>query len=118
MRMTKASAPINRPQRKKRTGRPSRLPERQFAAIAKALADPTRYGMISEIASASDTLHCCALKAAQTVSPATISHHIKSLEQAGLIEVVREGKFARLSFRRDIFDGYLRQLSDSLQPPA
>ena len=116
--MIKASAPINRPQNKERAGRPSRLPEWQFAAIAKALADPTRYSMVSEIASAPDTLHCCALKAAETVSPATISHHIKSLEQAGLIEVVREGKFAHLSFRRDTFDAYLRQLADALQPRA
>ena len=116
--MTKASAPTKRPQSKERRGRLSRLPERQFAAIAKALADPRRYSMVSEIASASDALSCCDLKAAETVSAATISHHIKSLERAGLIEVVREGKFLRLLFRRDIFDAYLRQLSDSLRTPA
>jgi ArsR family transcriptional regulator, arsenate/arsenite/antimonite-responsive transcriptional repressor len=116
--MTKASAPTNRPQSKERVGRASRLPEWQFAAIAKALADPRRYSIVSEIASAPDALPCCALKAAERVSAATISHHIKSLETAGLIEVVREGKFARLSFRRDTFDAYLRQLSDTLHPPA
>jgi ArsR family transcriptional regulator len=109
---------MNRRQSKERAGRPSRLPDWQFAAIAKALADPRRYSMVSEIASASDALHCCALKAAETVSPATISHHIKSLEKAGLIEVVHEGKFARLSFRRDVFDAYVRQLSDALRMPA
>jgi ArsR family transcriptional regulator len=114
--MTKASAPTNRPQGKEPAGRGSRLPERQFAAIAKALADPRRYGILSEIASASDAVPCCALKAAEMVSAATISHHIKSLETAGLIEVVREGKFARLSFRRDTFDAYLRQLSHALRP--
>jgi ArsR family transcriptional regulator, arsenate/arsenite/antimonite-responsive transcriptional repressor len=95
--MTKASAPTNRPQSKESEGRPPRLPKRQLAAIAKALADPRRYGIVSEIASASNALPCCALKAADTVSAATISHHIKSLETAGLIKVVREGKFARLS---------------------
>jgi ArsR family transcriptional regulator, arsenate/arsenite/antimonite-responsive transcriptional repressor len=113
--MTKTSAPTSRPQSKEPAGRRSRLPERQFAAIAKALADPRRYGIVSEIASSSGGLPCCALRAAEAVSAATISHHIKSLEAAGLIEVVREGKFARLSFRRDTFDAYLRQLSDGLR---
>ena len=116
--MTKASAPTNRSQSKEGVGRRSRLPEWQFVAIAKALADPRRYSMVSEIASAPDALSCCDLKAAETVSAATISHHIKSLEKARLIEVVREGKFLRLSFRRDVFDAYLRQLSDSLRTPA
>src|SRR6185312_6994824 len=99
-------------------GRPSRLPNWQFAAIAKALADPRRYGIVSEIAAAPDALPCCGLKAAETVRAATISHHIRSLETAGLIEVVRDGKFARLSFRRDTFDAYLRQLSEDLRASA
>ena len=97
---------------------PSHLPDWQFAAIARALSDPRRYGIVSEIASATGALPCCALKAAEAVSAATISHHIKSLEAAGLIEVVREGKFARMSFRRDTLDADLRQLSDALRPPA
>src|SRR3954447_3187065 len=112
--MTKSSAPTDPPQNEEPADRPSRLPKWQFAAIAKALSDPRRYGIVSEIASASDSLPCCSLKAAEVVSAATISHHIKSLEAAGLIEVVREGKFALLSFRRDTFEAYLRQLSDAL----
>ena len=114
--MIKVSARTGPSQSKKRTDKPSRLPAWQFGAIAKALSDPRRYGIVSEIASAPDALPCCALRAAEAVSAATISHHIKSLEAAGLIEVVREGKFAQLSFRRDTFDAYLRQLSDALRP--
>jgi ArsR family transcriptional regulator, arsenate/arsenite/antimonite-responsive transcriptional repressor len=116
--MIKASALTGPSQSKEPADRPPRLPDWQFAAVAKALSDPRRYGIVSEVAAASDALPCCALQAAETVSAATISHHIKSLEAAGLIEVVREGKFARLSFRRDTFDAYLRQLSDALRPPA
>jgi len=116
--MAKASVPTAASQSKDPADRPSHLPEWQFAAIAKALADPRRYGIMSEVASASDALPCCALKAAGAVSAATISHHIKSLEAAGLIEVARQGKFALLSFRRDTFEAYLRQLSDALRPSA
>ena len=115
--MIRPQPPTEPSRRKQAADRPSRLPDRQLAAIARALADPRRYSIVREIASASDPLPCCALKAAEAVSAATISHHIKSLEAAGLIAVVREGKFARLTFRRDTFDAYLRHLADALRPP-
>ena len=100
----------------KRAGRPSRLPDWQFAAIAKALADPRRYGIVSEIASAPDALPCCALKAAETVSAATISHHIKSLETAGLVEV--RDKFAALDLPPRHLGCLPTTALRSLAPPA
>ena len=93
-----------------------RLPGPQFAAIAKALSDPRRHRILSEVASATGPLPCCKLGAAKGVTAATVSHHIRSLEAAGLIDIVREGRFALLSFRREAFEAYLRELADSLRP--
>lgn len=99
-----------------RSDAPRRLSGAQFAAIAAALADPRRYSILREVAAASGRLACCDLQEAERVTAATISYHIKELEQAGLIEIVRQGKFATLSFRQDTFEAYLRQLAQTLQP--
>ena len=87
------------------------LSERQFTLIARAIADPRRFSMLRAIA-ADGSLPCSCLTEAHSVSAATISHHLKELEAAGLIDSVREGKFVRLVFRRDLFEAYLRRLSD------
>ena len=87
------------------------LGERQFVLIARALADPRRFSMLRAIA-ADGSLPCSCLTESHSVSAATVSHHLKELEAAGLITSVREGKFVRLVFRRDLFDAYLRRLSE------
>ena len=60
--------------------------------ISKALADSTRL-MIFEAISARKEMICGDLVAMRGVTPATVSHHLKILADAGLIECRRQGQF-------------------------
>jgi ArsR family transcriptional regulator len=69
-------------------------PEReQLAARFKALADPTRVAIVNCL-SAADEVCVCNLTDTFELSQPTISHHLKILREAGLVESTRRGTWA------------------------
>jgi len=90
-----------------------KLTDDRFHLISRALADPRRYDLLRRIGKAGDTLACESIRTdCCEVTAATISHHMKELETAGLIESTREGKFVTYRLRRDVLEAYLATMAE------
>jgi ArsR family transcriptional regulator len=72
----------------------------QIAPLLKALADPVRLRLISLVASHSGGEACvCDLNDAFDLSQPTISHHLKVLHDAGLLDREKRGVWAYYRIR-------------------
>jgi ArsR family transcriptional regulator len=90
------------------------LSEDQIHRIIKALADPRRYEILKRLRASEDAMRCGCVRDCMPISAATLSHHMKELETAGLIHVVRYQKYASYILRRDVLDSFLRRLKADL----
>jgi len=82
----------------------------QRLAIFKALGDPRRMEIVERLGICESGAACGDMRECLPISAATLSHHLKELETAGLIHIEREGKFARLSLRRDVWNAFLADI--------
>ena len=94
----------------RRAAQSVKLPDEQFNAIARAVADPRRFAILQQVAAA-DSITCGALNEHQVISPATVSHHLKELAEAGLVEMQREGRYANITLCRPVWTAYCKRLA-------
>jgi ArsR family transcriptional regulator len=88
---------------------------RTLVKVAKALGDPTRLELLRRITTAGEM--CCKdLVALFPVSQATVSHHLKTLVDAGLLAVRRDGQFGWYSLRPDTVEAHAALLGRTLRP--
>jgi len=72
----------------------------QFAPMFKALSDPIRLRLLSLIASTAE-ICVCDLTGAFAVTGATISHHLRVLREAGMVDSERRGTWVYYRAQRD-----------------
>ncbi len=77
----------------------------RVADIARALSDPIRVRILDALRSGCCNERCqCELQPMFEISQPTMSHHMRRLREAGLIEVERRGRWAYYSVRPEVLE--------------
>ncbi len=85
----------------------------ELAARFKALADPTRVAIVNRLAGAGEVC-VCAFVGELGLSQPTVSHHLRILREAGLVEARRHGTWAYYRLVPEAIEG----LSFALSAPT
>src|SRR6266545_8360769 len=67
------------------------------AALFRAVADPARVKIVNLLATSAEPICACEFEPALELSQPTVSHHLKKLTEAGLLEREQRGKWAYFS---------------------
>ena len=71
------------------------------AELFRALADPARVRIVNVLATTGEPVCVCELIEPLELSQPTVSHHLKKLLDAGLLEREQRGRWAYFSLKRD-----------------
>jgi ArsR family transcriptional regulator len=88
----------------------SKLTDHDVAQIGKALGDPNRLAIYTQIAQTGE-LWCGDLHAKHAISAPTLSHHCKVLNDLGLITCRKEGLNVYYQVVPEKFAAYLKYLA-------
>ena len=84
---------------------------RRWAALFKALADPTRLLILALVAKNEGGVCECNIVDCTPLSQPTISYHVKVLKEAGLLDCEKRGLWCHYALRKDT----LRQVAAALR---
>jgi ArsR family transcriptional regulator, arsenate/arsenite/antimonite-responsive transcriptional repressor len=82
----------------------------QIEKISRALADQTRLSIFEAI-SHRGHMNCGEIVSMRGVTPATVSHHLKVLSEARLIECHRRGQFIYSELVPETLEEYTKALA-------
>jgi ArsR family transcriptional regulator len=71
------------------------------AEVFKALGDPARVRIVNMLSTAAEPVCACNMIDPLGLSQPTVSHHLKKLLDAGLVDREQRGKWAYYSLNRD-----------------
>jgi ArsR family transcriptional regulator, arsenate/arsenite/antimonite-responsive transcriptional repressor len=71
------------------------------AAIFRALGDPARVRIVNLLAHSGEPVCSCELQPTLELSQPTVSHHLKKLAEAGLVDREQRGKWAYFTINPD-----------------
>jgi ArsR family transcriptional regulator, arsenate/arsenite/antimonite-responsive transcriptional repressor len=74
------------------------------AALFRALAEPARVKILNLLATSEEPVCACEFEPALALAQPTVSHHLKRLTEAGLLEREQRGRWAYFSLRREALE--------------
>jgi ArsR family transcriptional regulator, arsenate/arsenite/antimonite-responsive transcriptional repressor len=88
--------------------------EDNIVKIAKALSDKTRVKILKEIA-IRGSISCGDAEKIAVLSQPAVSHHLKILTDAGLLDAQKDGRHVIVSVNKKAFDDFRALLSESVK---
>jgi ArsR family transcriptional regulator len=85
----------------------------EIIKIAKALSDKTRLKILHEI-SLRKSMTCGETEKIAGLAQPTVSHHIKILVEAGLLDVEKDGRHVIISVNRTMLEKFTAMVSHSI----
>ncbi len=83
---------------------------KQIEKISKALGDMNRLKILNYLSDKGGCGECSDLGDVVDLAQPSISHHIKILTDAGLIDSEKEGRNLRYTLNKDVLTDYIRGL--------
>jgi DNA-binding transcriptional ArsR family regulator len=93
------------------------LDDPQLIRILRALADAKRLRMIREVA-ATGEMTCTAIGERLRMAQPTVSHHLKILGEAGVVQIRRDARCAYITVDHDALAALGRTLARSVREPV
>ncbi|MEI9959320.1 MAG: metalloregulator ArsR/SmtB family transcription factor [Ferruginibacter sp.] len=84
---------------------------KQLEKISKALADTTRLQILLDMSKRSGNIQCSEIMSITKLAQPSVSHHIKTLIEAGLIEAEKEGRNHSYSLNQTLLKAYAGWIS-------
>jgi DNA-binding transcriptional ArsR family regulator len=88
--------------------------EDNIVKIAKALSDKTRIKILVEIAKLK-SVNCHEAEKIAGLSQPTVSHHLKILVEAGLLNAIKTGRYVEISVNKKELDRFADLISDNIK---
>jgi ArsR family transcriptional regulator, arsenate/arsenite/antimonite-responsive transcriptional repressor len=85
-----------------------------LAGDLELLAHPVRLQLLSVLASATEPVCVCDMESAVPVKQPTVSHHLRLLREAGLVDSEKRGLWAYYHVRRGELDRLRRRIAAGL----
>jgi ArsR family transcriptional regulator len=84
---------------------------KQLEKIAKALGDINRLKILSDMSVRGGTIQCSEIMNVVELAQPSVSHHIKTLTEAGLIEPEKEGRSYTYILNKNLLKEYAKEIA-------